>query len=193
MGFYDGEAIVMLRSKKGLVLVELVVALALSSVLVLILTDVLMSMQQHKEQVLAENELAENLNYALGEFAYDLRQAVWVIPQTDSVQLVLINEAGDTICYLLSADTMSDEHPYALQGQVLYRLENGGRKQPIANFLMQMTINYQTGAAQTGAEESITAVQISLSGQAGEKMVTMTRTLPVGGYWWRAGRMEKGI
>ncbi len=193
MGFYDGEAIVMLRSKKGLVLVELVVALALSSVLVLILTDVLMSMQQHKEQVLAENELAENLNYALGELAYDLRQAVWVIPQTDSVQLVLINEAGDTICYLLSADTMSDEHPYALQGQVLYRLENGGRKQPIANFLMQMTINYQTGAAQTGAEESITAVQISLSGQAGEKMVTMTRTLPVGGYWWRAGRMEKGI
>ena len=183
----------MLRSKKGLVLVELVVALALSSVLVLILTDVLMSMQQHKEQVLAENELAENLNYALGELAYDLRQAVWVIPQTDSVQLVLINEAGDTICYLLSADTMSDEHPYALQGQVLYRLENGGRKQPIANFLMQMTINYQTGAAQTGAEESITAVQISLSGQAGEKMVTMTRTLPVGGYWWRAGRMEKGI
>ena len=149
MGFYDGEAIVMLRSKKGLVLVELVVALALSSVLVLILTDVLMSMQQHKEQVLAENELAENLNYALGELAYDLRQAVWVIPQTDSVQLVLINEAGDTICYLLSADTMSDEHPYALQGQVLYRLENGGRKQPIANFLMQMTINYQTGAAQT--------------------------------------------
>ena len=193
MGFYDGEAIVMLRSKKGLVLVELVVALALSCVLVLILTDVLMSMQQHKEQVLAENELAENLNYALGELAYDLRQAVWVIPQTDSVQLVLINEAGDTICYLLSADTMSDEHPYALQGQVLYRLENGGRKQPIANFLMQMTINYQTGAAQTGAEESITAVQISLSGQAGEKMVTMTRTLPVGGYWWRAGRMEKGI
>ena len=193
MGFYDGEAIVMLRSKKGLVLVELVVALALSSVLVLILTDVLMSMQQHKEQVLAENELAENLNYALGELAYDLRQAVWVIPQTDSVQLVLINEAGDTICYLLSADTMSDEHPYALQGQVLYRLENGGRKQPIANFLMQMTINYQTGAAQTGAEESITAVQISLSGQAGEKMVTMTRTLPVGGDWWRAGRMEKGI
>lgn len=190
MGFYDGEAIAMRRNKKGLVLVELVVALALSSVLLLILTDVFMHLQQHKEQALAENELAENLSYALGELAYDLRQAVWVLPQADSAQLVLVNEAGDTIRYLLSADTMSGEHPYALQGQVLYRLENGGRKQPIANFLTQMTMSY---SRQAGAEEIVTAVQICLSGQAGEKIVTLTRTLPVGGYWWRQGRMERGI
>lgn len=178
----------MRKAQEGFTLIELVVTLALCSVLLLAVTDSFTDWLKQKEQVLAESELAENLNYAMGELAYDLRQAVWVIPQPDSAELVLVNEAGDTIRYQLSSDTMSEEHPYLLSGQVLYRLENGGRKQPVANFVAQLSVGYTYEAE--AADGSVTAVQIRLSGQAQEKTLTLERTLPVGGYWWRKAGME---
>lgn len=133
---------------------------------------------------MAENELTANLNYALGELADDLQQAVWVVPQADAKQLMFYLENGDKIGYTLADDPMSGEHPYALQGKVLYREANDGKRQPIANFLSQMTVGYEM------CGEMVTAVNIRLSGQALTKMVAVERTLTVGGYYWRWEKME---
>lgn len=170
--------------ERGLTLVELVVALALCSVLLAILADVLGNWHNHRLQVLAENELTVNLNYALGELAHDLQQAVWVEPQAAAGQLTLYLANGDKIGYTLADDPMSDEHPYALQGQVLYREANDGKRQPIANFLSQMTVGYEM------CGEMVTAVNVRLSGQALTKTVAAERTLTVGGYYWRWEKME---
>lgn len=188
MAFCDSEARLVLKDEKGFTLIELIVTLALCSVLLVILTDGLLQWQRQKEQVLAENELAENLNYAMSELAYDLRQTVCILPQTEADKLVLINETGDTISYELSVDTMSEEHPYQLAGQVLYRKENGGRRQPIANFLSEMIIRYPEEG-----EAPVRVVQISLSGQTPAKTLSLERTLSVGGYYWRTAGRERGL
>lgn len=177
-----------MKADKGFTLIELIVTLALCSVLLVILTDSLLQWQRQKTQILAENELAENLNYAMDELAYDLRQAVWILPQSERGKLVLVNEAGDTISYELSGDTMSEEHPYQLAGQVLYRKENGGRRQPIANFLAEMIITYPEEG-----DAPVSVVRIRLNGQTSAKMLSLERTLSVGGYYWRTAGRERGL
>lgn len=166
--------------KKGLTLVELVIAMAIASVLLLVLTEGFLAMGQYRGRILARTELEENLNFAMGEITQDLRQAVWVLEKSDD-QLILVNEAGETICYQLAPDTMSQQHPYDLQGQVLYRSVDGGKNQPIANFITVMEIRM---LIETETEQ-ITAVQVALKGQVQGDDIRSEKKLPVGGLSWR--------
>ena len=164
--------------KRGLTLVELVVALGIASVLLAVLTQAFWAMERQQAQVLALHELAENLHFALDEIDADLKRAVWVITAEEG-QLALRNESGQRIRYVLKRDSMAERHPYELTGLVLYRSTDGGQNQPVANFIQQLSLEAVREA------ELITAVTVSLSGEAAGETITVTRTVPVGGLAWR--------
>lgn len=152
----------------GFTFIELVATLASIGVLLLILSELLIGLYQHKQLTINEIELRENLILALDAISNDLRMGLSAAKNGDSLQ---ITTAEGKISYYLAKDTMASEHLFDLKGFVLYRRVDDSQPQPIANFIEQLTGNIQP-------EKNAT---IMISGYLGDEIIMYQRTIALGG------------
>lgn len=157
-------------SKGGFTLVEIVIVVAAMGILFGVLGILLSNMQTQKQQLLAENELKQNLMLAMTAINKDFTLAInakW------SENQLIIYQAKETIIYTLAEDAMAKEHLYPLEGNVLYRRTEGGRNQPMANFINTFSVQYD------GQEFTV-----ALTGCAYEQDYNLQQTFTPGALSW---------
>ena len=141
-------------SNRGFTLVEVIITIAISSIILVCLTEMVFFMDNQQKNMIARIELQQNLTMALDSIAADVENSRDVIGYGDSnllakslnLRKVRLNRQGETydqrIDYQLAIDPMEGQHLFPLKGKVLYRKTDGGQNQPIANFIIDLTFEY---------------------------------------------------
>lgn len=173
--------------KKGFTLVEIMVVLAVSALVMLVVTEIFLAMHDQKSQLLAEVELQENLSRALEKIGEDIRYSDGVAGYSGEYllahELTLYTWVRDgagrqsyqMVNYTIAVDPVGQVHPFKLSGYVLYRKENQGQNQPIANFIDQLTFAYyDQGGLPTKRSTQVASIEITLLGRTDLGQVSMT-------------------
>lgn len=163
------------------------VALAVSGVVMLVVMDSFLAMHEQKTQLLAEVELRENFSIALTSIRRDILFSDGVVGgrgESGTTEELLAahdltlyclraDQTLQTIKYTIAVDPVGAVHPYALRGLVLYRAVNGGVRQPVANFIDQLTFAYydQTGQP-TSRSSQVAIIEVRLKGQTDLEQLT---------------------
>lgn len=164
-------------NKRGMTLIEVLVALLLLSVAYNLIFPVYFSVQKQYNKVIEENEANENLALALEQMKADIINSRGVMRCRDN-QL----ELAEGVRYQLKADPQQGKHLYTnLTGYVLYRQENGKVNQPIANFLQSMQVRYfDADGKECMISSQVASVEIKLTAKAGSKKLVRKSALAMG-------------
>ena len=144
-------------NKKGFTLIELIIVIGLFSIALVLFFGTWQNIMGYWNKLSAQIELQQNLRIGLEAIDNDLRQAKYVEALEENC-LVIRDLRNNLIKYELGSDPYSEEHPYSIEGGTLYRTENSQAKQPIANFIQELTI---TDKRQDG---NITYLNIKIGG-----------------------------
>lgn len=159
-----------LRNKKrqgGFTLPEVLVVLCLTSMLFTFFLQCFFFWSEQYQNRSALEELEDNLLIAIESMAQDIGRSTGILTwEQESITLVSGYHEKETVAWSLGKDGQAEEHFYALEGKILYRLESTQRvRQPIANFIDTLTIsclNRQGLPAQKA--EDVYAVHVKITG-----------------------------
>lgn len=144
-------------NKKGFTLIEMIIVIGLFSITMVMISGIWQNIMGYWDKLNTQIELQQNLRIGIEAIDNDLRQAKSI--EALGENYLLIKDFTDKLIkYELGADPYGEEHPYALLGRTLYRTEQSQTKQPIANFIQELTI------IDSKEEGNITYLDIKISG-----------------------------
>jgi len=126
-------------NRKGFTLIEMIIVIGLFSLTLVLFSGIWHNIMGYWNKLSTQIELQQNLRMGMEAIDNDLRQAKYV--EVLEENYLLIKDFRDNLIkYELAPDPYSEEHPYSIEGGTLYRTENSQAKQPIANFIQELSI-----------------------------------------------------
>ncbi len=164
----------------GFTLPEMLVVICLTALLLSFFLQCFFTIANQHKQRTALLELQDNLSIAMSFLKEDISQSTAVLDcQPDLLSL----QRDCAVYYSLGTDQQADEHFYALQGNVFYRrLDTEENRQPMANFIDEMSISYfdKTGQPTTQPEQ-VCAVYVKLTGHWNDRQLEQEQVVRLAG------------
>jgi len=146
--------------EKGFTLIEVIIVITILALVISALAGLLESGLFSWDRVNHQAELQQNLRLALDNIIKDIKRSKKIAAGSTNSQIILVISDTETITYGLKTDDYLDQHPYNMDGQVLYRMENTGNKLPIAYYIANLDFRYKYEAT----IEDTTFVTVGIEG-----------------------------
>ncbi len=168
------------RANRGFTLPEMLVVICLTALLLSFFLQCFFQISNQHKQRSALLELQDNLLLAEELLMKDIEKSTAVLacdPETLALQQAI------PIYYSLGTDQQADEHFYDLQGNIFYRrTQEQGKRQPMANFIDEMTISYLDQYGQpTTVPKEVRAVHVLLTGSWNDRQLRREQVIRLAG------------
>ncbi|MFZ5943371.1 MAG: PilW family protein [Bacillota bacterium] len=131
-----------MKDNKGFTLIEAIIVITILSLIVAALSGLFESSMRSWSKVNNQAELQHNLRFAINQITADIKNSRGIVVGSSENVIILQMSDSDTIKYGLKTDNLASEHPYDLEGMVLYMEKNGGNQEPVANFIAGLEFSY---------------------------------------------------
>ncbi|MGI6227562.1 MAG: PilW family protein [Peptococcales bacterium] len=155
-------------NNKGFTLIEVIVVIAILSLVIASLAGILESGMYSFHRVNNQSELQQNLRTSLNLIISDIQTAK-SIKSISTNEITLNNDEG-VKTFFLDYDNKASEHPYHIKGKTLYYKKNNSSPEPVTLFIKELNFDWQP---KDGDPQDINFVVVTIKGELpnGKEMI----------------------